>query len=129
MWTLAERTTIQALLKHEIPISVIIYTLLKNRSTNAWTKLKKTLKSLIIIAYLQSDHHFFLLHTVVLRGLLRVLAGGHGENYNNPVIVPEAGASYDDPIDLDEAGASYDAPIDLDGDELVDLFAFADSVL
>ena len=117
MWTLAERTTIQALLKHEIPTSVIIYTLMKNRPTNAWTKLKKTLKSLNIVAYLSGhlDYNHFT-HELLVSVACRKLAGGHGENYNNPVIVPEAGASYDDPIDLDE---------DLDGGELVDLFEFA----
>ena len=115
MWTLAERTTIQALLKREIPIAVIIYTLMKNRPTNAWTKLKETLKSLNIAAYL-SGHVDHSTHGFLVSLACRKLAGGRGENYNNPVIVPEAGASYDDPIDLDE---------DLDGGELLDLFAFA----
>ena len=52
MWTLAERITIQALLKREIPISVIIYTLMKNRR-GGWMKVKKQVKIIGIVAFLK----------------------------------------------------------------------------
>jgi hypothetical protein len=57
MWTLAERTTIQALFKREIPISLIVHILMKNRR-DGWMKVKKQVKIIGILAFCKYYGYF-----------------------------------------------------------------------
>ena len=53
VWTLAERTTIQSLLKHEIPLAVIVSILLNNRAGAAkkWRSLRMAVNFHALVAY------------------------------------------------------------------------------